>query len=223
MTRVVCRIQAHPARAHLWPDLLEAVKPLSTDICVHSSDPPSPWDGYKIALRSLIDDPSKPTHGVVIQEDTIVCKNFAAAVEEIAKAKSDPVCLFLSWLPNPIVKDAREALIKRESYIRARPAKFIPAVAILWPVESAERFLEWAESGVRLPGYPDQVRSDDACLGEWVRRKKETIWLTCPSLVEHPDNVDSVKGRNNAAWGKDKGRVALSFIGERDPMELDWT
>jgi hypothetical protein len=126
-------------------------------------------------------------------------------------------------LPNQSLKDAREALIKGDRYIRARPAaKFVPAVAIIWPLESAARFLEWTESGVRLPGHPGNVRSDDACLAEWVRRKRETFWITCPSLVEHPDNVDSVKGRNNAAWGKDKGRVALSFIGERDPMELDW-
>lgn len=206
----------------MWPALLKALSPLKAEVSAHSSDPPSPWDGYKQALRSLLDDPSDPTHGLVIQEDTIVCKNFAAAVTAIAEVKADPVCLFLSWLPNPMARDARQALIKNERYIRARPAKFVPAVAILWPLESAARFLEWSESGVRLPGHPGQVRSDDACLAEWVRRKRETIWLTCPSLVEHPDNVDSVKGRNNSAWGKDKGRVALSFIGERDPMELDW-
>ncbi len=223
MTSVVCRIQAHPSREHLWPPLLEALHPLPTEISVHSSDPPSPWEGYKQALRSLLDDPSRPTHGLVIQEDTIVCKNFPRAVEEIAKAKDEPVCLFLSWLPNAMVGDARQALIKGERYIRARPAKFIPAIAILWPLESAARFLEWAESGVRLPGHPNNVRSDDACFAEWLRRKQGSFLITCPSLVEHPDNVDSVKGRNNAAWGKDRGRVALSFIGDRDPLELDWT
>jgi len=158
----------------------------------------------------------------VIQEDTIVCKNFPLAVERIAEAKNDPVCLFVSWLPNAIVYDIRKAWPKGEQYVVARPAKFIPAVAILWPLEAAERFLEWAESGVRLPGYPDQVRSDDACLAEWVKRKRATFLVTTTSLVEHPDNVDSVKGRNNAAWGKDRGRRALNFIGEQDPLELDW-
>lgn len=197
---------------------------MPVEISVHSSTPPSPWDGYKQALRSLLDDPSEPTHGLILQEDAVVCQNFPLAVQAIAEAKDEPVCLFLSWLPNVIVKDAREALIRGERYVRARPsAKFIPAVAVLWPLESARRFLEWAESGVRLPGYPRNVRSDDACFAEWVRRKQGSFLITCPSLVEHPDNIDSVKGRNNAAWGKDRGRIAFSFIGDRDPLELDWS
>src|SRR5262245_50399814 len=135
--------------------------PLPVDISQHSSDPPSPWEGYKQALA----DPPDCSHLLVIQEDTIVCRNFAAAVSKVAEAKpDDPVCLFLSWLPNPIVKDARQALKAGERYIRARPAKFCPVVAVLWPLGAIDRFLGWAETA-RLPGYPRNIRSDDACVG----------------------------------------------------------
>jgi hypothetical protein len=161
----------------------------------------------------------------VIQEDTTVCRNFAPAVERIAVAKpDDPVCLFLSWLPQIIKRDALQALKSGDRYIRARPAKFCPVVAVLWPVDAAERFIAWTESGVRLPGHPGDVRSDDAVLGEWIRRRQGNVWITLPSLVEHPDTVLSVKGRQNAMWGKDKGRVAMHWIGpDADPLELDWS
>jgi hypothetical protein len=193
-------------------------------VSVHSSDPPNPWEGYQRALLSGLDAPENPTHVLVIQEDTIVCRNFSRTLLRIAAAKQDePVVLFLSWLPPAVAKDAREAMIRGDRYFRHRPAKFCSVVAVLWPVEAARRFLSWAQSGVKLPGYPDRVASDDACLGDWIRRKKETVWVALPSLVEHPDTVESVKGRQNALWGKDRGRCALNFIGERNPLELDWS
>ena len=221
LTSVAARIQAHPSRSHLWPALTEALAPLPVEVSVHSSDPPSPWDGYKKALT----DPPNCSHLLVIQEDTTVCRNFAATVERIAAAKpDDPVCLFLSWLPQVIAKDALQAIKVRQRYIRARPAKFCPVVAVLWPVKTAERFIAWTESGVRLPGYPRGVRSDDAVLGEWIRRKQGQVWIALPSLVQHPDDVVSVKGRQNQMWGKDKGRVALHWIGpDADPLEFDWS
>jgi hypothetical protein len=221
MTLVCARIQAHPSRSHLWPSLIESLAPLPVELSIHESDPPSPWDGYRQALA----DPPDCTHLLLVQEDVVVCRNFPLAVKCIAEAKPDePVCLFLSWLPTPIVRDARQALKQGQRYIAARPSsKFCPVVAVLWPAAAIERFLIWAEAA-KLPGHPGHVRSDDAVLGEWIRRKRETVWIALPSLVEHPDNVPSVKGRNNAAWGKDKGRRALQWIGpEADPLELDWS
>jgi hypothetical protein len=218
--QVAVRIQAHPSRAHLWPNLIESLAPLPVEVSVHSSEPPSPWLGYKQALSDLPDC----THLLLLQEDVLICRNLPLAVEKIAEAKPDnPVCLFLSWLPNHIVKDARQALLHGQRYIVARPAKFCPVVAVLWPVTAVERFLSWAEAA-KLPGHPGHVRSDDAVLAEWIRRMHETVWIALPSLVEHPDTVPSVKGRNNAAWGRDKGRRALQWVGpERDPLELDWS
>lgn len=218
--RVSVRIQAHPSRRHLLPALEAGLAPLDVEVSLHSSDPPNPWEGYKQAIA----DPPDCTHLLVLQEDTQVCRNFPPAVEKIAAAKSDPVCLFLAWLPPNVAVDAMRASIAGERYIRYRPSsKFCPVVAILWPIEALERFKAWAACSP-LPGRPTPA-SDDAIVGEWYKRnqKAETIWVTVPSLVEHPDNVESVKGRRNEVWGQDKGRVAALFIGGDDPLQYDWS
>ena len=218
--KVSVRIQAHPTRKHLLPSLLSGLDPLHTEVSLHSSDPPNPWEGYKKAIA----DPPDCTHLLVIQEDALVCRNFPLAVTKIAEAKSDPVALFLAWLPKNVAVDAFRASIAGERYIRYRPSsKFCPVVAILWPVEALERFKAWA-AGAPLPGRPTPA-SDDAIVGEWLKRnqKTETIWCSVPSLVEHPDMTESVKGRRNEVWGQDKGRVAALFIGDRDPLDFDWS
>jgi hypothetical protein len=97
-------------------------------------------------------------------------------------------------------------------------AKFCPVVAVLWPREAAKRFLDWSETA-KLPGRPDPA-SDDAIMGEWIRNQQETVFVACPSIVDHPDRVESVIGRRQEVWGADKGRTVANFIGERD---IDWS
>ena len=218
----VCAVvQAHPAREHLWSDLLASLEPLYSYVSVHSSEPPNPWEGYKLALAYFLDQ-REHSHCVLLQEDTIVCRNFPPAVEKIAEAHPTiPIALFLAWQPRPVAVASLRATLAGQPYIRMPVSKFCPVVAIMWPREAATRFLEWAFSAP-LPGRPNPA-SDDAIVGEWIRRKQETVFVTCPSLVQHPDTVESVKGRQNAVWGADKGRIAANYIGEKDPLEIDWT
>lgn len=154
-----------------------------------------------------------------------MCKNFPLAVTRIAEANpTTPVCLFLARLPVTEAKMALRALKKGERYINARPRSggFTPVVAVLWPIVKAIHFREWCYVA-RLPGAPKyEPASDDAALALWAMRNKERIRITVPSLVEHPDREKSLVGRR-AKWGKDRGRVALAYIGEDDPLDLDWS
>ena len=95
----------------------------------------------------------------------------------------------------------------------------MPVVAVLWPRNKAEHLLEWSKTA-KLPGMPNP-RSDDAVAGSWQRFTKQKVLCCLPSLVEHPDDVDS-HVRRQPGHGKDKGRVALFYIGDRDPLEIDW-
>lgn len=219
--KVAVRIQAHPSRTHLHAALAEAMAPLPVEISIHESDPPNPLRGYLQALT----DPPDCSHLVVIQDDVEVCKNFPLAVTRIAEARSAvPICLFLARLPLAESAAALRALKGKNPYIRARPRSnsFVPVVAILWPIEKAEHFREWCKTA-KLPGYPrHDPASDDAAVAHWMLKNKEEILISVPSLVEHPDREPSLIGRR-AKWGKDRGRVAVAYIGDGDPLDLDWS
>ena len=222
MPQIVIRIQQHPSRADLLPALLEGLTPLLVEVSSHSSIPPNPWEGYKKALQITATE-IQFSHLVVLQDDVVVCRNFAPAIEQIAQANPDtPVVLFLARLPRRISNMALHATKKRQVYLdcQLRSNDFLPVVAILWPVEKAREFLAWTEANPHKLGHKDP-RSDDAVGGRWASLTKQTIRFTLPSLVEHPDMEPSLIGRR-ASWGKDKGRVSLQFC-EGDPLEIDWS
>ena len=214
---VVARIQAHPSRAHLRPALIAALG-LPTEVIEHSSDPPSPWAGYRLCLTEI---PSYAKHLVVVQDDAQLCHNFASAVQQIAQSNPDtPVVLFLARLPRRIANLALHAAKRRECYLETqlRSNDFLPVVAILWPVQKAREFLAWTEANPHKLGHK-APRSDDSVAGRWASLTKQTICFTVPSLVEHPDMEPSLIGRK-PAWGRDRGRVALFFA--EDGRAHDW-
>jgi len=178
---------------------------------------PNPWRGFKKCLTGI---PEGVTHQVVLQDDTIVCKNFVPAVERVAAARPDNiVCLFIAAHPR---RTANQVLASKKPFVRVNVIDFVPVVATIWPIDVAISFLQWAaDHPLRLPGG-DKARSDDAVLGRWMKFNLSTVYCTVPSLVEHPDDVPSTIGRAAHA-GKDKGRVALRYIGDADPLEIDWS
>lgn len=220
---VVARIQAHPLRGHLHLKLEKALDGIPCEISIHQSHPVNPLRGYQQALENL---PGEASHVVVLQDDVLVCKNFPLAVERISVSHPDtPVILFLARLPKYESQHFMKALGNGTRYIQARPksGSFLPVVGVLWPREKAIHFRQWTIENVHvLPGYPRRdPASDDAAFAIWALRNKEKVMVAVPNLVEHPDIEPSLIGRR-PKWGKDKGRVALSFIGESDPLELDW-
>lgn len=214
-------VQHHPARAHLIPDLVERLAPLPTIVSTHSSSPPNPWEGYQLALRAGI--AAETSHILVVQDDAYPCGNFAPAAEQIAEANPDcPVTLFIACLPKPTVRLVMEASKRKERYAEMRLRDFVPVIALLWPRHRAEQFLAWTTARYhKLPGYP-KTRSDDAVVGRWMMESRQRVRVTIPSLVEHPDVEPSLIGRRSA-WGRDKGRIALNFIGDGDPLQFDWS
>lgn len=200
--------------------LLASLGDMPAEVSMHASAPPNPWLGYKLALHRGLEDPTKPSHVLVLQDDVEVCRNLTPAVDALVKARPDDcITLFHSYLPNQNKIPLLQALKYREPLVLSRYAKFWPVLAVIWPRPKAEQFLRWAESA-RLPGG-DRVASDDAVFGEWGRRHQERLWITVPSLVEHPDQVESLIGKR-ALWGRDKGRCALHYIGEGDPLSISW-
>lgn len=159
-------------------------------------------------LQALADIDDLFTHVLVIQDDAVPCKHFASALERAIEEKPDGlICLFLARLPAKAAKIATRAAAKGKRFIEIREDKIVPVVATVWPVAMAVEFREWAQTA-RLAG---SGRSDDGAVARWSHRQKKTVYVTVPSLVQHPDEAPSTIGRR-AMWGKDSSRVALLHV-----------
>lgn len=219
---VLIRIQ-HAVGREVPRDRLLAQLPPAVEVITdtQAQERANPWRGYQLCLSHLPDE----GHVLVLQDDTIVCDNFVPAVEQIAAANPDTiVCLFVAGNPRRTVANVREALVKGRPYAWLAWHDFLPVVATLWPVHIATEFLTWATTHAnirRLPGGP-VARSDDAVAGRWLRFSRRRVRCTAPSLVQHPDDFPSTIMKP-AKHGRDLGRVAAHYIGDGDPLEIDWS
>lgn len=185
---------------------------------------PNPWRNYR---RCLSDPPAGATHLVILQDDVVVCRNFAQAVERLVAVRPDDVLsLFVGGVARTGAMRMLEAAKAGRSWV---PMYYVGSpevahvVSVVWPVALAAEFLAWTEVA-KIPSYKGVPRSDDAVFGAWLRLTRRTCWACVPSLVEHPDDVPTlIHDRERARGGADRGRVAVMWIGpDRDPLENDW-
>lgn len=144
-----------------------------------------------------------------------MCRNFAATVTRVVELQPDvPISLFMSRLPDVDYKRALQEMKRGKKLMALRGGRrFIHAIAIVWPIEQARSFLEFTQTQ-RLPGA-QPPRSDDAAIGHWSVMTRQQVFACLPSIVNHPDEVDSVIGKR-AMWGKDKARTAAYFCENGD-------
>lgn len=133
------------------------------------------------------------SHVLILQDDVLLARNFAAGVEQIAKAQPDvPVCLFLARLPRDASARARRAFQQDRRFSDIAMRSFLPVVAVLWPRAKLIEFREWAKENPGLPGVrAGEPRSDDAMGGRWKMHERQKVLACVPSIVEHPDTEPS--------------------------------
>jgi hypothetical protein len=210
-------IQNHPSRTNLFA-LIESTGLPTEVVTDYGPAPGNPWRGYKLCLESLARDAAG--HGVILQDDTVLCQNFGPAIARIAEANADtPVVLFLGGLPKVTGAAAMKALKKGEHYCDLGHRDFCPAVGMLWPRRKAEEVLHWTQHDMRRG--PSNPYSDDAVIGYWAEGTNQRVRVAIPSLVQHPDH-ESIVHPKRAKSGRDKGRIALMFC-ESDPLLIDWS
>lgn len=212
------RIQHWPNRPQGLERLLERT-PSAQVIVDDDPGQTSPWRGYQKCLADL-----PPTgHVAILQDDSLPCINFELALERVIAARpNDVISLFVGGLNNVTRKDYFTNSKRNLPWSPINFRDIHHVVALVWPVDAARRFLAWVETA-KIPGHGHRMpRSDDAIIGCWARKETITVWATIPSLVEHPDDVPSTIGRRYSN-GMERGRTAIQFIGDGDPLEINWT
>lgn len=220
VTKVVYRIQSHPSRRAVRQRLIDGLPSCDIEVIEHESDPPSPWAGYKECLRSISGAENEITHAVILQDDSIACRNLPLAVNRIIEVIPDsPVCLFMPMV-SATRRNATLAARQGQCFVEVIHRGFMPVVAVIWPRDKAEGFLEWSSTHQSLRrgnGQRIEHRSDDAMAHLWLRTKREKAFATIPSLVQHPDDVPSTISRSGG------GRTAMFWHGHNwDPLSIEW-
>lgn len=212
------RVQYRPGREEGLERLLPNLSPAG-EVVVDDEDPPNPLRGYRKCLGNL----PEQGHVAVIQDDVIVCRNFQAVVDVIAENNQDvPVSLFLSKAPRRTFNLA-SLRYGRSRYVDVHPQDLVHVVAIVWPVHKARAFLDWMDANPRRLRNAALDTSDDANLTRWMSFTKQRIRCTVPSIVEHPDDLSSTVNQHKVKGGADGNRTAAFWIGDNDPLALDWT
>lgn len=159
--------------------------------------------------------PDWATHRCIIQDDVWVCPDFTAAVERAVESRPDDILTF--WHgehPRENIFRIGAAMTAGEPWAELNVARFVPVVASCWPRELAECFLPWVDE----QDWPPEFVADDEIVGRFARACEVRCFTSCPSLVEHSDEP-SVMLR---AQRCDEGRRAAFYIGEDDPLVIDW-
>jgi hypothetical protein len=212
-----CRIQTHPARAHLIPRLTQRLEGFETMRVIEDPEPvafANAWRSYQACLESLDEE----THLLVIQDDAIPCRHLAAVAARIVAAHPDRIiCLFVGGAPPRSAERVRQAGWRDDRYVELDPADWLPCVATIYPHRAVSGILEFVDARRWRHGH----LGDDHRLGEYVRHTGDLALATVPNLVQHPDTVKSLIG-THAMAGMNPARVACCWIGDHDPLALDW-
>ncbi len=208
--RIEYRVQHAKGRDGPLERLLIGLPPavLVTD---SETDDPNPLRNY---LRCLADPAKKTTHLCVIQDDTVVCRDFHRRLTDAITDKPDQILsLFVGGLPGANKDRFLRTLKNREPWLALYMQAITHVVAMVWPVADAAAFLDWFPPPKTIPGTKGEpYRSDDMVVGYWARITHRQIWATVPCLVEHPDDVPSVaQAGTRKADGEDRGRRAIFF------------
>ncbi len=216
--KLATAIQHHPERATLLAPLLEALG--GSVVIVSDPDPEaerrSAWRTYRHALENA---PSGASHLLILQDDVLPVP-FALAGARLAAAihPCGLLSLFVAGKPQEAAQRLLRACQRDEPLVEIGARRWVPAVALIWPVEVIPEALAFVDA----KNWPERFNADDEIIGHIARHLKLEVWATVPSLIEHEDIVPSVAGGRRSRGGRDPGRTAACFIPDLDPREIDW-
>lgn len=220
--RLSIAVMHHPARPELERRVLDAI--LAGDLPAHLHaevvvdpepfGPTNPWRTAREAWRRTPDD---CTHRLVIQDDAIVCGDFALAAEHVLGCQPRvAVSFFCNWLGHQIARAQMDACARCRAFAELPRYGWYPTVATALPAADARDLGAFQISQRQI--------ADDAVFAAWALKRRRRVLQTVPSLVDHDETVLSTVSQHASIQRRHgKGRGAACPIGETDWREIDWT
>jgi hypothetical protein len=157
---------------------------------------------------------------VIVQDDCVPVPQFTEAAANVREAVG-PGALILFCLQGMVQWGNRSrfwAAMPGPTMIPYRPHNWVPAMAIGWTPELARRALDWDAHHSRLSS---DYTSDDGQLCYFTRWGEVPCWATVPCLVDHADDVGSVRGGNGEGKRRPSRRTLALYPGD-DAGSVMW-
>lgn len=193
-------IMAHPARQRFVGELIGALDgPVSIT-----------WDRqndrWETGRRSLLAVDPDATHHLVLQDDSVICRDLLASAARAAAEHPDtPISLYLGrQRPHGAKFITIVAAAKAKGQRWVLFPELCWGVAIIIPRNLVEPIVAYGDKLTKIANY-------DKRISKYLERERIPVWYTLPSLVDHragAENPSLIPGRTGM------NRVAHWFIGE---------
>ncbi len=209
-------IMAHPKREAQVEHVLEML----------GEDAPVIWDQindrWDTGRRSMLAYNPECSHHLVIQDDTLLCRDLIAGVKKALEHVPDnaPLCLYMGRRrarDHFVVKAAARAEGLGASFVTMSTLNWGPGIAV--PTHLIPGMIAYCDPLDDIPNYDRRLSR------YWQLEAKTRVWYTWPSLLDHADGPSLVKGRLGAGRDNERRcRIAHHFLGEdHSALECDWT
>lgn len=196
----------HPARRDVLPRLVARLDGHPFDLVIDSI---SPWNGMKALLSRDVGT----AHLVVLQDDAVPCMNFLDCVRNVIRHHPDRLIALFHARSKPGGTAVEVLTAPERSFVELRFAKgsdWLPTVALVWPRAAVEAFRRYRWAGSR------NQRGDDLPIGQFARSWGGAV-ACVPSIVQHPDDVESQWMPRRARYGRDPTRLAARYADDGGP------
>jgi hypothetical protein len=179
---------AHPKRKEMVDSLLEKLGPVP--VTWDASD--GIWENRK---RATISFNEEATHHLVLQDDSILCRDFLKELEK--QIEQRPNHIISLYYGNRL--RARELAENNFKNGGVEADWLWWGLAVVVPTKLIPDLIKYADN-IDIP-------QDDTRMAMFIRNRGLKVWYPLPSLVDHR-NVGSLIGDNGVR------RIAFKFIGE---------
>lgn len=200
-------LMAHPSRKP-FVDELAAQLPEAEVVWDTNNDR---WTTGRNSLLAF--DPADAWH-CVVQDDALLCPDFAAGVAKVAESAGEmPVSLYTGKVrphQHTVTPAVRRAIREGVPWIVMSGPLW--GVGLIIPTAHIPDLVAW---GDEHPG----IRNYDRRIEAFYVEREMLCRYTVPSLVDHrpvDENPSLIKGRTG-------NRRAHYFIGDSSPLDIDWS